>query len=174
VTHYERAQEAIRLVEYYAPLLEEAPLDKAQGLRRDIRRDFLLVADVPDHCDPSGVVHVDAARAALDWFCARHPDHPICLASASRQNTRRAWEAFGYIHLQKEYPRLRLLDLNVESLPPLSLIMHLTTRDASPWETHLACPRKMYTPRGHIWHREDPSAKLEMTYCKPHLTIVVE
>ncbi|KKW34546.1 MAG: hypothetical protein UY81_C0070G0005 [Candidatus Giovannonibacteria bacterium GW2011_GWA2_53_7] len=154
--------------------------------REDVR-DFLLVADVPDHLDPSGVVHVDATRAVLDWFCARHPDHPICLASASRQNTRRAWEAFGYAHLPREYARLRLLDLNAEPLPEASFTMHLTTQKASSWGTYLAQPRKMYTPRGHIWHRSLASSPSlgEVLRCpserrgilktqEPHLTIVVQ
>lgn len=152
---YTQTQKAIRLVEHQAP--------------REGVTDFLLVADLFDHLDAVKSVHVDAARAALDWFCARHPDHPICLASAARQNTRRAWEAFGYAHLPKEYPRLRLLDLNAESLPQASLTLHLTTRNSSPWGAYLTRPQRMYTPRGHVWIR-----MLTTDEPKPHLTIVVQ
>ncbi len=155
MTRYERTQETIQKVERSVP-------------HEDVR-DFLLVADLTDHLDESSAVHVDAARAALDWFCARYPDHPVCLASASRRNTRRAWEAFGYVHLQKEYPSLRLLDLNKESLPQASFMMHLTKQTSTPWGAYLVQPRRYYTPRGHIWDRVAVDVSVQ-----PHLTIVVQ
>lgn len=144
MTRYERVQQALQAVEHRL-------VQTGKGL--------FLFADLHDHEEELGSVHIDAVRATLDWFCKRNPDHPICVAAASRRNTQRAFESFGYVHLPKEYPRLHLVDLNHASRPDLGLTVHLTVPHATSlseasWQRSHATPIRRFTPFGHIWHRE--------------------
>ena len=164
MTRYERVQEAIRSQEHKI---------SHKGVR-----DLLLVVDLPDHREELGSVHVDAARAALDWFCKHHPDHPICIASASKQNTKKTWEEFGYTHLPREYNQVRFVDLNESSMPNATLVVFLlgahrhsvrgVRRPSQTWRQQYVSPTRHYTANGHVWHRE----ALNWTQQQPNLVIV--
>lgn len=156
MTRYDRIQASLRAVE--------------SRLQHDQIRDLLLVVDLPDHLQELGTPHVDAARSTLDWFCSKHPDHPICLATGSARNTKKAWEAFGYAHLPKQYPRLRFVDLNRDPMPPSTFVVFLIGLDRrvqEVWSELHVRPSRYYTPTGHVWRRVGDSVEHV-----PHVTVV--
>ena len=104
MTRYERVQEAIGRVEH--------------RLKKEEIESLLLVVDLPDHREELGSVHVDSTRAVLDWFCEKHPNHPICIGSSSKQDTKLAFREFGYHNLEREYERVYFQDLNHEPVAP--------------------------------------------------------
>lgn len=153
MTCYEGTRAALRTVGEQAP--------------SQVGGSFVVVADVPDHRNVSRVVPVDAARAVLDWALERYPGTPLVLASAARQNTRLAWEAFGYVHLVREYAGLRMVDLNRGPLSFDGVVVHVTRESSAVWGMYNSPPARYYTPEGHVWRRT------EQTSPSPSLVVVV-
>jgi hypothetical protein len=152
-------------------------IENEHSLVRDGVESLLLVVDLPDHRNELGSTHVDSARAVLDWFCDKYPDHPICVSSASNQNTDEAFREFGFHNLSREYNRLYLQDLNNEPMrsPSISvflvgLVSEKNTKTRFPsdvWGRMHSTPQRHYTPSGEIFVRESSTPKFV-----PNFTII--
>ena len=80
-------------------------------------RSVVVKPNLVHHLNQLASSHVDAVRGVIDVIRSKS-SAPIIVADASYHGTKAAFRHFGYENLPKEYPDVRLFDLNDDETVP--------------------------------------------------------
>lgn len=153
---------------YQAMQAQLAKVSAPDGLGQ--QENVVVIPELTDHEDEAGSVHVDALRAICDWVTRHHPKVRFTIAAAARRHTPLAMEEFGMSHLASEYPSVRFVDLNEESMPTgyRILVCRASKNPQGYWNVICQPAQRLYSPRGVVWQREASGDAV----LAPHLTLV--
>ena len=109
VIHGEDRRENVRRALEALPAEAFAKLSTAKNI--------LIKPNLVHHLNQLASTHADAVRAVLDVIRSKS-QAPVVIADASYHGTKPAFRNFGYENLPKEYPSVRLFDLNDDETVP--------------------------------------------------------